>query len=214
MTRAVLIGVGGHARSVLDAARAAGELDIVGATDKDAGQTETADGLPILGDDDVLPSLLAGGVLTALIGVGGTRDNTARQQVFERVRDLGFELPVLIHPAATVSGVARLGAGTVVLAGAIVGPGAVLGDDVIVNTGAIVEHDCRIGDHVHIATGALLAGGATAEDGSHIGLGACVLQGRTVGPGAVIGAGAVVTRDVAVGLVVTGIPATPRPSSS
>ncbi len=214
MTRAVLIGVGGHARSVLDAVRAAGELDVVGATDKNPEAAETPDGLPILGDDDILQGLLADGVTTALIGVGGIRDNTARQRAFDRVRDLGFELPAVIHPAATVSDAARLGAGPVVLAGAIIGPGAVLGDDVIVNTGAIVEHDCHIGDHVHVATGALVAGGASVAEGSHIGLGACVLQGRTVGPRAVVGAGAVVTRDVPAGLVVTGIPATPRSSTS
>jgi UDP-perosamine 4-acetyltransferase len=207
VTRAVLIGVGGHARTVLDAARGAGVLDVVGATDRTTGAGRSLDGLPVLGDDGILTALLADGVRTALIGVGGVGDNRPRQRVFEHVRGLGFHLPAVVHPSATVSRVALLGPGTVVLAGAVVGPGAVVGVDVIVNSGAVVEHDCRIADHVHVATGALLGGGAVVEHGAHVGIGACLLQGRTVGAGAVIGAGAVVTRDIPAGVVATGVPA-------
>jgi len=42
-----------------------------------------------------------------------------------------------------------------------------------------------------------------------IGTGAVILPGVTIGEGATIGAGAVVTRDVAAGVIVTGVPATP-----
>ena len=53
----------------------------------------------------------------------------------------GVSVPCVVASTATVSPRSRLGAGTVVLEHAHVGPGAQLGHAVIVNTGAVVEHD-------------------------------------------------------------------------
>lgn len=207
--RAVILGAGGHARSVLESLRSAsGAPEPVAVTDPDPARAGGAlDGVPIVGGDDELPRLLAEGVKAACLGVGGTRSNEGRRRLFALARSLGFALPVVRHASAQVAQAARIGAGSQVLALAVLGPGAVLGENVIVNTGAIVEHDCTIGDHVHLATGCALAGGVTVRAGAHIGLGAVVLQGITIGENAVVGAGAVVLRDVAAGDVVVGCPA-------
>ena len=213
--KAVLVGAGGHARSVAAAVRAAGVLDLVAATDPDDARTGTTlDGVPVVGTDDRLPDLLADGVTAAVIGVGGVGDNGLRTRLWTVLGELGFALPPVVHPAATLADGVELGAGTVILAGARIGPGAAVGANVIVNTGAIVEHDCRVEDHVHVASGAVLGGDVTLREGAHAGLGAVVLQGLTVGGGAVVGAGAVVVRDVPPGVTVVGVPATssaPRP---
>ncbi len=206
----VVVGAGGHARSVLDAVRAAGEHEAVACTDPRpelAGQD--LDGVPIVGDDSQLADLLEGGVGGACIGLGGSADNRPRKALFERVVGGGFQLPVIIHPAATVSSNARLGRGCVVLAAAVVGPGASLADNVVVNTGAVVEHDCIIEAHVHIATGALLGGEVVCERLAHIGIGASVLNSVRIGAGAVVGGGSAVIRDVASETTVVGCPAVP-----
>jgi sugar O-acyltransferase (sialic acid O-acetyltransferase NeuD family) len=201
--KAVLIGGGGHARSVAEAIRAAGNLELVGVTDV-AGDTGE---LPHLGSDDVLPDLLGRGVTAAVMGVGGVGDNRLRARLFDHARELGFALPSVVHPSAAVASDASLGDGTVVLAGAVVGAGALVGHDVIVNSGAVVEHDCVVGDHVHLATGALLGGSVRIGAGAHVGLGAAVLQGIAVGSRAIVGAGAVVVGDVPEGVTVMGVPA-------
>jgi len=198
--RAVIAGAGGHARSVLAAARSAGELELVACTDPQA--TGDLDGVPIIGGDDALAGVDAE---AAVNGVGGIGDNTLRAAVFARLS--GFALPPVVHARAIVAETASLGPGTVVLAGAIVGPGSRLGANVIVNTGAIVEHDCVVADHVHIASGAVLGGDVQVADGAHVGLGATVLQGRRIGARAIVGAGAVVTRDVPGGVTAVGVPA-------
>ena len=54
---AVIAGAGGHARSVLWAARSAGELEIVACTDPHA--TGELDGVPIVGGDERLAGLAA-----------------------------------------------------------------------------------------------------------------------------------------------------------
>lgn len=207
--KVVVVGAGGHARSVIDAIATGGELEAVACTDPRPEVRGTLlDGVPVVGDDSELPALLASGVQGACLGIGGVGDNGLRARLFAQLEALGFALPSVVHARAWVAAAAAdLGRGTVVMAGATVGPGAAVGADVIVNTGAVVEHDCRLANHVHVASGAVLSGGVTVGEGAHVGAGAVVLQGVTIGARAVVGAGAAVIRDVAADTVVAGCPA-------
>jgi sugar O-acyltransferase (sialic acid O-acetyltransferase NeuD family) len=211
--KVVVVGAGGHARSLIEALRSGGgELEPVACTDPDQSRHGTTlDGVLVIGDDRELPRLLADGVRGACVGVGGTRDNGPREQLYDELRARGFQLPAVVHSSAVVAVSASLGGGAQVLAGAIVGAGAVVGENVIVNSGAIVEHDCWIDDHVHLATGCALGGGVSVRRAAHVGIAACVLQGLTVGERAVIGGGAVVIDDVPAGHLAVGCPASARP---
>ena len=84
-------------------------------------------GTPVLGDDGMLASLYESGVRHAFMGVGGTGDNSARRQAWDRVVADGFEMLTVIHPSALVSQHATLGPGAALCAGSIVGAGARLG---------------------------------------------------------------------------------------
>lgn len=208
--KVVVVGAGGHARSVLDALQG-GEHVAVALTDpRPELHGQDLDGVPIVGGDEQLMVLRQQGVEGAVLGVGGVLDQRPRAQLLELAGGLGFALPVIVHPAASVSRRAAIGEGSVVLAGAVVGPGAALGRGVIVNTGAIVEHDCRIGDHVHAASGAVIGGGVTVGALTHVGLGAAVIHGVTIGESVLVAAGAVVVGDVRGGQTVLGVPARER----
>ena len=100
-----------------------------------------------------------------------------------------------------------IGAGTVVLAGAIVNAGAELGAGVIVNSGAVVEHGCHIGAFSHIAPRAVVLGDACIGADCWIGANATVLQGRRLCDNIIVGAGAVVTQDLTVAGTYVGQPA-------
>src|SRR5947209_19608645 len=169
--RVVIVGAGGHARSVIEALRSLpGELEPVACTDPDPARADTAvDGVPVLGDDSRLEQLLADGVRAACLGVGGIGDNRPRARVYARLTELGFELPPVVHARATVAASALLGPGCQVMAGAIVAAGAVLGEDVIVNSAAVVEHDCNVEDHVHLATACALGGAVQVASRAHVG---------------------------------------------
>ncbi|HEX3519224.1 MAG TPA: NeuD/PglB/VioB family sugar acetyltransferase [Solirubrobacteraceae bacterium] len=207
--RVVLVGAGGHARAVLDALRSSRTtFEVLACTDPDPTlHGETLDGVPIVGDDDLLEDLRARGITCACIGVGGVAVNHPRAVLYRRLGALGFALPAVVHGHCHVAASAKLGPAAVVLAGAVVGAGANVGADAIVGGGAVVEHECRIGDHVHLASGCVLGGGVTVDQGAHVGLGASVVQGLTVGEEAVVGAGAVVIHDVPAGETVVGCPA-------
>lgn len=202
MKRLAILGAGGHGRVVADAAEAAG-WTVPGLFDDQSPPGDHP--WPILGDSDALFARLAefDGVVAA---VG---DNGLRLERTLKLAARGAVLASVVHPMAWVSPRARLGGGTVVLAGAMVGTGARLGRAVIVNTGASVDHDAVLGDGAHLAPGARLAGGVTVGDRAWIGLGAVVREGLTIGEGARIGAGAVVIRPVETGQTVVGVPARP-----
>ena len=204
------LGAGTHAKSVLEAICSGGRFSPTALVDDDVARAGAEVlGVPVLAGPTALERLQAEGVRHAFVGVGGTRESAARRRVFERLREAGFELPPVVHGAASVSAWARLAHGAQVLAAAVVGPEADVGEGAIVNTGAIVEHDCRVGAHAHVAPGARLAGLVTVGPGAHVGIGAVVIENVAIGAGALVAAGAVVVRDVEEGERVAGVPARP-----
>jgi UDP-perosamine 4-acetyltransferase len=205
LDRVVLVGGGGHCKSVLDALMRAG-VTVAGTLDNDPSRADVL-GVAVLGTDAALPDLIAKGH-PILITVGSVRDNITRDRLFAEITAMGADRPALIAQSAIVSPAARIGAGCVIMERAVVNVGAVVGDNCIVNTGAIVEHDARVGRSVHIAPGAILGGGVRVGDLAFIGSGATLIQGIAVGDRAVVGAGAVVIRDIPPGAFAVGNPAT------
>jgi sugar O-acyltransferase (sialic acid O-acetyltransferase NeuD family) len=197
----VILGGGGHAKVVVDIIRRIGSLDIVGYTDLGVGALGTT---AYLGGDEILPELRRRGVAYAFVALG---DNALRVERGAHARALGFILPALVCPSATLSPSAQVGAGALVMSGCVVNADACIGDLAIVNTRASVDHDCVIGPGAHVAPGAVLAGNVAVGEGAVIGAGATVINGMSIGPGAVVAAGAVVTRPVPGDALVAGVPA-------
>jgi len=178
----LLVGAGGHAKAIVEAIEAAGG-SLRGYVDPCAAAWLDR---PRYAADGDAPA--TGG---AAIGVGGIDpDALARRlALLERYAARGFALPPVVHPAATVSRTAALGAGVVVLAGAVVQPDGVIGDGAIVNSRALVEHDCRIGRGAHVAPGAIVLGGCTVGECAMVGAGSVVLPGSEVPERATVRAG-------------------------
>lgn len=206
----VIFGAGGHARVLLESLGGESEerTFVILVPHKDLWGRDFF-GIPIIGDDSLLPSLVDRGASSFMVGVGGTQDNSRRISLFRLGLRYNLEPLGVVHSSALVSKSAVIGVGSQLLAGCIVNVGARIGSNVLVNTGAIVEHDCVVGDSVHIATGATLAGGVHVGDSAHVGCGAVVKEGITIGEGAVVGTGAAVIRDVVAHDVVVGVPARP-----
>jgi UDP-perosamine 4-acetyltransferase len=205
MERVIVIGAGGHARVAIEILEEAGCYELAGCTGE--GGEEPSAGLPLLGDDAVLPQCYASGIRHAFVALG---DNRARRDAMRMVTAAGFHLINAVSRRAAVSPRARLGQGVAVMAGAVVQANADIGEGAIVNTGASVDHDCRIGAWAHIAPGARLCGGVTIGEGALLGAGSSVTPGVAIGAWTVVGAGAAVVRSLPAGVTAVGVPARVR----
>lgn len=173
-TPCLLVGAGGHAKAVAEAAEAViGE--IIAYVDSRSADWLSATRLNT--DADVT----ANGI-SVVIGKGGVTAEQlkARLALLDSYLNRGHPAPSVVHPAAHVSASARLEPGAIVLAGAVVQPGATVGRGAIVNTRAVVEHDSVIGDGTHVAPGAVVLGGCRIGRCTMIGAGAVVLPGAMV----------------------------------
>jgi sugar O-acyltransferase (sialic acid O-acetyltransferase NeuD family) len=190
MKRAIVVGAGGHGRSVAEALRLTGELELIGFLDDLS--TQPVLGLPVLGPATGM-SAFRHRADALIIAIG---KNALRKELHQKALDAGFMLPPIIHPRAYLSPSARLEAGCAVMAGAVVGTEAVLGVGVIVNSGAIVDHHCRVGDFAHLGVGACMAGGSMLGAGAWMQAGSALAYSVQVGDGEVLAPGeARVARD-------------------
>ena len=193
----VILGAGGHAEVVADAARSGDDPWHVEAFVPEAGEAAL---------QERLAAAPIGQRPALVIGFGASAD--ARAAAVARFEDAAWA--TVVHRAAWVSPSAELGPGTVVLAGAVVNAGARVGRHAIVNTAAVVEHGAHVGDFVHVGPGAILGGDVVVGEDARIGLGAAVRDHVSIGAGATVGMGAVVVGDVAAQAVVVGNPARAR----
>ncbi len=188
----ILIGGGGHCKSVIDVIEQEGRFKIAGIVDKPDLLGSNVLGYPVIGDDSDLASL-ANKYQHALIAVGQIKSPSLRIKLFNSAIEAGFILPSIISPNAYVSQHASIGSGTVVMHQALINANTTIGDNCIVNSKALVEHDCRISEHCHISTNATINGGVVVESKCFIGSGAITKELITIKKGSFIKAGSLVT---------------------
>ena len=196
MNKLIIIGASGHGKVVADIAVLNGYVDIV-FLDNDP-EIKNCAGYPVLGPD-TMTSELDGDVFVA---VGNAE---TRKRLMERDKERSF--PVLIHPSAVIAESAKLGIGSVVMAGTVINPGAQIGKGCIINTSSSVDHDCFVEDFCHISVGTHLSGTVTVGTGTWIGAGAIVSNNINICGGCTIGAGAVVVKDINESGTYIGVPA-------
>jgi len=211
--RLLLVGGGGHAAGVVEAAQL-GHLVVVGVLD-DAPEPSVCEdpfNIPRTGAVDDLDRLgrlerdRPGGCDGWILGIG---DVKLRRRVLGSVAEAAERGYTIIHPSAIVSPSATIGRGVFIGPGAIIHSRASVHDHTIINSGAVVEHDCVVGENSHVAPGAVVGGYVRIGCDTLVGLGSRVLPGVRIGNATVVGAGAVVRHQVSDGEIVVGVPAGP-----
>lgn len=195
MKYVVLIGGGGHCKSVIDVIESQDRLKVAGIIHATSDNKDKVLSYPALGCDDDLAQIL-GEFPNALITVGQIKSAKPRIILYEKVKELSGNFPVLVSENAYVSKHADVGEGTVVLQFAMINADTVIGSNCIINSRAHIEHDAKVAPHCHVSTGAVLNGGVSVGEGSFIGSGCIVRESVTIGSACIVGAGSVITRDV------------------
>jgi len=184
----ILIGAGGHAHACIDVIEQDVQFNIAGLVGLPSELHNHHFGYSVIATDNDLPQLQKE-YRYAFITLGQIHSPNSRIRLYQQAVQLGFQMPVFIAPTAYVSRYAALGAGTIVMHGAIVNAGAKVGDNCIINNQSLVEHDATVENHCHISTGAILNGDVKIGAGSFIGSGSVIKEGVVIGASCVVGMG-------------------------
>lgn len=201
----IIVGFGGHGKSVADTIERTGKYNIIGYTDfKPALNSKYY----YLGTDDVLLDDRERFMDTKIvIGLGYMGHGQIRERLFQQLAEAGYEFPVIIDPSAVVSKSVSIGLGSFVGKGSIVNADTKIADICIINSGSIVEHECTVGKGTHIAVGATVCGQVTIGDMCMIGANSTVNQCVSIGNYSIIGSGSVVVNNIEDKVTAVGVPA-------
>lgn len=195
----LILGFGGHARSVADVALSLGIQQLC-FIDENARSGESFCSFPVKAALDV--ELEDGWAALPASGDGPTR-----LEQIEWVRQSGLQLATLVSARATLGVGCEVGAGSFIGHHAHVGPMARIDVGCIINTGAVVEHECVIGALSHISVNAVVAGRSQLGERCFIGAGATVIDGVTLASDVVLGAGSCAVGNLEIAGVYVGVPA-------
>ena len=200
----ILVGGGGHCKSVIDVAERAG-YNILGILDRPEEVGKKVLRYDVIGTDDDMAKYVD--QTEFIVTVGQIKSPDLRIKLHKMLEKVGAKLATIVAPTAHVSKYAQLGAGTVVMHQAVVNADAKMGKGCIINTFANIEHDVVIGDYCHISTGAMVNGGSAVADGTFVGRQSVINQCVKIERGVVIASLSVVNKDITEKGIYAGNPA-------
>lgn len=205
MKSLILIGGGGHCKSVIEVAESAG-YEIKGILDMpDEVGKEVLSGHKVIGTDDEIPQYVE--ECDFVITVGFIKNPALRIKLYNKVKTAGGRLATIIASTAHVSKYAELGEGTVIMHHAFVNADAKIGDNCIINTFVNIEHDAEVGNQCHISTGTMVNGECKIGENCFIGSQSVCANCIEIASDIIVGAGSVVRKSIRVKGIYAGNPA-------
>lgn len=190
MKKTILIGSGGHAKSLLSMidndSLFEGYCDI---------QESKEFRLNYLGTDDCIIDRFSQDeyYVHCAVVYGKDFNLDLRKKILDKYKY--FEKTTFVAKSAIVNESAIIGDGVEVFEGCILGSVQISADS-IVNTGTIIEHDVIIGENVFIGPGSIICGGVRISSNVMIGAGVRIKDDVFVCEDAIIGIGSVVIKDI------------------
>ena len=201
----VLVGGGGHCKSVIDAAESAGYV-IKGILDLPESVGNRILDYWIIGTDDDIPQYVSDNDFVVTLGF--IKDASLRIRLHEKIQKVGGHLATVIASTAHVSKYAEIGEGTVILHQTSVNAGVRIGKGCIINTFANLEHDAIIDDYCHISTGVMVNGDCRVGKATFLGSQSIMVNGTSIVSGCVVAAGSMIRKNIIQKGIYSGNPAT------
>ena len=192
----VLIGAGGMTSMAIEAINLQEKYNIVGIVDPFMEAGSKLLGVPVLGDETILDRLLEMGVTHALVTFGAIGKQHLRQDVYDRVKTLGFKMANVIHPRANLEKTAIIGDGNLILSQSDIGTNVSISNNCYINVGAKICHDSHLSNNVHLAPGSIVAGRVKIGENTLFGMGATCVYDCSIGKNVIINNNVSITGNV------------------
>ena len=191
----ILIGAGGHTTSCIDVIEQEKNYLIQGLVGTKSDLNNSILGYSVIGTDSDLRDILIN-CPNAIITVGHIKNSELRENLFNELLEIGYKVPSIISPKSYVSKHAIIGAGTIVMHGAIINAGAVIGNNCIINTNALIEHGVKIGNNCHISTNSTVNGDVLIGDNCFIGSCSSIREGIRINNNVFVAMCSLITKDL------------------
>lgn len=199
MERLIMIGAGGHSKSVADSLQK-DKYELCGFLDENKAGNHM--GYPILGNR--IENIENYREYVYFISIG---DVNYRKIWYEKVKELNLRIINIIDETAIISKNSKIGEGNFIGKYAILNAGSMIGNNNVINTKALIEHECQVGNHTHLSTNSTINGNVVVHDSVFFGSTAVCNGQLEIGEHAIIGSGSVVINNVEKYTTVVGVPA-------
>ena len=164
----ILIGGGGHCRSVIDVIELENKYIIAGIIDNNLEIGTKILDYEVIGNDNDLEKFQEK-YKYAIITIGQIKTSQIRRDLFNILQKFNYILPTIISPLAYVSKHSKIQEGTIIMHNAFINVNVKIGQNCIINTKALIEHDVIIENNCHISTGAIINGGTIVKENIFVG---------------------------------------------
>jgi sugar O-acyltransferase (sialic acid O-acetyltransferase NeuD family) len=208
----IILGTGGNSIDILDAVHERNahskipQYECIAFLDDDPQQWgKEIWGVQVLGPLESAPNYPDAYFVN---GIGSERNFWKKAAIIAKTRVSLDRFETIVHPTASVSRMATLSQGVVVLQQVTIANQARIGHHVIILPNSVISHDVVIGDYTCITGGVCISGRVTIGRACYLGTHSAIIGGVKLGNACLIGMGAVIRHDVPEHAAMVGNPAT------
>lgn len=194
--RVIFVGAGGMVETAIQAAKLEGKYQVVGILDSSYKKTQHVMGVPIIGKQDDAYKIFEQGVKKAIVTFASANNRTKRQDEYDRLVSIGFEMVNIIHPEAFIDPSAHIGSGNLVLEGARIGTQCEVGNNNYINVNSVLCHHSKLDGNIHLAPSSVVAGNVRIGKHCLIGMSSTIVSGAKIGENVVINNGVNIINDL------------------
>lgn len=191
----VIVGAGSTAQGIASILLSDRNFEVVGFTDKDnKTKGKKILDIEVIGSHELLADLFKQGIHGAVAAIGF--DNNIREKYFHQLKEIGFEMINVVHPAAIIDRSAIITEGVIIGPGCIISPMVKIERNTILEAGVIIGADTQIADNVYIGVGCCISGGGFIKRNAFLDAGCSVSSFITVGKNARLVPGTSIVKNI------------------
>lgn len=190
MESVVVIGAGGHTRSLMSLIDESNNYMILGIFDDSFAKFPNE----VIGTASLIGSIadIQNSSAKMIVSIG---DNIKRKRMVSKFSERVL-VDNIIAGSAIIRKDVKIGVANQIFEQAFINAGVLIGDFCVINSKALMEHESIIGNYCHVAVGAIICGRVTIGDNCMIGAGSIIKDRVSIVSDVIIGAGAVVIKDI------------------
>ena len=192
MSKILLFGAGGHAKSCIDVIEKSKKYTVLNLIDDK--KTGNLYGYQIIIEKELFE--IKKKCKQALITFGGIKNLKLRKIKFDELKKIGFLFPVIISPTSYISNNSQIDEGSILMHQTLLNTGSRIGKNCIINTKVLIEHDVKVEDNCHISTGSIINGNVLIKENTFLGSGCIVHNNISIGKNCIITAGSIIKKNI------------------